>query len=206
MGILPKNPKFFELFSELASLTEKIGALSVEAVKNFSELTAYAKKARDIEHEADAVTHEIIKLMNSTFVTPIDREDIYALAQHIDDVVDFIENAISNMVLYNVKEPPLQIAEFAETIQTATAEIKKLIDILPHSKYARRMEEYAIELHSLENRGDEIFKNALKNLFANGIEPITVIKWKDIFETLEQVLDACEDVANTVSAIIVKHY
>ena len=207
MGFLPQSPKFFDLFEELASFTIKIALLLPRKRRKVVNWKSLAVSAFKIEEQADNLCHKILQEADKTFITPIDREDIQALAKNLDNVIDLIENAISHMNVYKVGKIPSEFYEFCDVIVDAVRQLDHLIsDLKQKGKNTQEIRRHVRTIHFLENKGDILLNKALKHLFANGAKPIDVIKWKDIYENLEQVLDECEDTSDTVETIIVKNF
>jgi predicted phosphate transport protein (TIGR00153 family) len=162
---------------------------------------AIAKKMTAAEHENDETTHEIVRLVNTTFVTPFDREDIYRLASDLDDVMDFMEEAVDLVLLYEVEELPKEVATLVEVLQRS-AEITAAA--MPRLRTMKDLEEYWIEINRLENQGDRSYRRILARLFDGRYDALTVLKLKDVVESLEHAIDAFEHVANTTEQIAVK--
>ena len=161
-----------------------------------------AKEIRDAEHRGDELSHEIGRKLESTFVTPFDREDIHALISGLDDVVDYIEEAADTFILYRIEAPTAIAVQQAAII---VKQCEQLHEALSNLRGFKGLEKYWIEVHRLENEGDQIVRNAIAGLFADGDHPIEVIKWKDIYGHLEAAIDKCEDVANIIERITIKH-
>jgi predicted phosphate transport protein (TIGR00153 family) len=162
---------------------------------------AIAERMRDIEHQADETTHEIVRRVNSTFVTPFDREDIYRLAASLDDVMDYMEEAVDLVLLYEIGELPSEFAAQVDVIQRAT---ELTADAMPRLRTMKDLEEYWIEINRLENQGDRSHRRMVARLFNGSYDALQVLKLKDIVDALEQATDALEHVANTVEQIAVK--
>jgi len=201
---LPKQPVFFDLFKKLTSSVVKIANLFAELVENFTDFEDYSRRAKDIEHQADATTHEIIHRLHSTFITPLDREDIYLLAHEIDDIVDVIENVIHNIELYEFRTKLEVFGDFANIIVSATSNLATLIDHLAAQKDSDSLNEEVIKIHGLEDQGDLLFQKSIRDLFKNEKDPIMVVKQKDILEGLEKTMDSYQRVADIIRGIIVK--
>jgi uncharacterized protein Yka (UPF0111/DUF47 family) len=202
--IFPKEIDFFEMF-EKAALNVNRGATSlVEMMGNFQEAEAKAKEIHDAEQEGDMLTHEVMRRLNKTFITPLDREDIHALISRLDDVLDLIWASADRAVLFKLNNPLPAAVDLSKTLLETTEIIIKAINCLKDKKYSY-IQEYCIEINRLENRGDRIFREALVKLFDNIKDPILVIKWKEVYEYLEDASDACEDVANILEGIVLKH-
>jgi hypothetical protein len=197
-----QDPGLFELFERAgANLHEAAGLLS-EMLGNFPDSTHLAGEIRDREHDGDQLTHELIDRMNKTFVTPIEREDVLQLASALDDVVDYIEEVADFLGLYGIEAPMDQAQELAEIIVLATRE---LAVALPRLQGFKDIHAQAVEIHRLENEGDRIVRGAITSLFKAGIDPIVVIRWKDIFERLEQAIDSSERAAYILEGIVIKN-
>lgn len=206
MDFFPKNPKFFDLFEELAGKAETAGKILSNIKVSHNNIISLAKKTRELENEADEICHSLYRQADSTFITPIDREDIHALARTLDNIIDLIENLTSNLVLYRIKKQEYQFNKFTHVIGQATNKIFTLIELLKHKgKYIGQMRALIIEIHSLENEGDSLIRLSFQKLFTRR-NPLHVIKWKDLIENLEEILDECEDTADIVDEIIVKNF
>ncbi len=203
--------KFFPKDSNFYGLFEKQISYAVEAARFFKQVAAQGyvnedtlSKMEEIEHQADNVAHTIIETVNKTFITPIDREDIYALTTEIDDIVDMINTIVSRMKVYNIKGVDKNLVEFAEVIEQSVQAIKLAIGGLKNIKNVKVVYDACVEVNRLENVGDTMRDQALMELFENMKDPIMVIKLKDIYVDAETVLDVCEDVAHVVDSIMVK--
>ncbi len=198
----PHREKFFDLFKEAAeNVLEGAKALK-EMVDHYENPHESWKKIKDLEHEGDRLTHRTIRMLNQTFITPFDAEDIHALASALDNVMDAIEAAASRMVLYKISKVTTPALELCEVIVTSTEQLVKAISHLP--KLAE-MDDYCIEINRLENAADDIYRRAIATLFDEERPPLEVIKWQDIFEILESASDRCEDVANILESIGLKN-
>ncbi len=201
-NLIPKEVRFFDHFEAQSQQIMKAGALLSELVHDFGDARAKAFAIKEVEHAGDQITHEIVKRLNTTFITPIDREDIHDLATRLDDVLDFIEAVAERLVTYRIKEPTSACRALADLIVAQIAAMDRCIRAL------RTMDpgfhEHAVEVNRLENRADVLLRETLAALFEEQPDPIEVIKWKEIYETLEIVTDRCEDVANVIEGIILK--
>ena len=203
-SFLPKEYEFFTMFDSLAGC-------AVESSKYFSEL---AKKGlfsnesslrmRNIEHRGDDITHEIINKLNKTFITPFDREDIYSLAHELDSVIDLINSITSRINLYKITGIHEDMIQFTSIIESACIELEKSVINLRDLKKSDQIKAHCIEVNRLENMGDQLRDTLIGNLFDKAKDPIHIMKWKEIFQECETILDKCEDVVNIVEAIIVK--
>lgn len=208
MDIFPKNPKFFEMFDELAETIHKAGNELKTMTPRGNAAGASAQKIRKLELHADAICHRLSTEAERTFITPIDREDIHTLARNLDEIIDQIEEVASKIVLYNgLAKDNGNLQAYTKLIHDTTAAIQKLIASLKHrDKRVADMKRAIQTIHTLENEGDVLIRQSIKHLFAKQKNPITLIKWKDLYETMEQVLDESEHVADIVEVIIVKNF
>ncbi|OGK95191.1 MAG: phosphate transport regulator [Candidatus Rokubacteria bacterium RIFCSPHIGHO2_12_FULL_73_22] len=201
-NLIPKEVRFYDYFEQQSRNLVRAGALLRELVYDFPDARAKAHAIKEVEHQGDQITHEIVKRLNTTFITPIDREDIHDLATRLDDVLDYIEAAAERLVVYRIKEPTSACRAMADVIVQIIAATDRCIHCL------RAMDpgfhEHAVEVNRLENSADTLLRESLAALFDEGGDPIDVIKWKEIYETLETVTDRCEDVANVIEGIILK--
>jgi predicted phosphate transport protein (TIGR00153 family) len=197
----PVDSAFYELLTQSAAHLVDGAALLAEMLGDGNDRKGIAERMRDAEHQADETTHEIVRRVNSTFVTPFDREDIYALASGLDDVMDFMEEAVDLVLLYEVETLPAELAEQVEVIQRC-AELTA--EGMPRLQSMKNLEEYWIEINRLENTGDKSYRRILAKLFSGQYEALEVLKLKDIVDSLEAAIDAFEKVANIVEQIHVK--
>ena len=203
--LLPKEPAFGENFKEMSVCLSEITDLFKEFVVDFKDFEDYWHKAKDIEHRADAITHRVVNLLNQSFITPFDREDIYQLISDFDDIIDLIENTFHNIYLYEVPDKKPFIDEFAVLVDKATRALGALIEeTFKHQKYTDSIWKLICEIHDLEDEGDVVYHRELRRLFKEEKDPIAVIKWKDILGTLERIMDVCQKTSNTIEAIVVK--
>jgi hypothetical protein len=204
MKIFPKSVDFFEIFDQAAENLEEAAVLLVELFEDFSRLEEIRQKIYDIEQKGDTLTHEVMRRLNKTFVTPIDREDIHALASRIDDVLDLIWGAVDRIKCFRIEEGTDEGLQIARALRTTTELIEKAIGNLRQKKY-NFVHDNCIEINRLENDIDRIFRDALGKLFEDKADPLFIIRWKDIYEHLENASDRCEDVANILEGIVLKH-
>ena len=193
---------FFDLFEQQSQHIIHAAQLLREMVHNFADARAKAHSIKEVEHQGDQITHEIVKRLNTTFITPIDREDIHALATRLDDVLDYIEAAAERFVVYRIKEPTSAARAMSEVIVQQTHAMDRAIKCL--RTMAPAYHDHAVEVNRLENSADNLLRDSLAALFEENGDPIEVIKWKEIYETMEMVTDRCEDVANVIEEIILK--
>jgi predicted phosphate transport protein (TIGR00153 family) len=197
----PVDTAFYTLLTSAAAQLVDGASLLAEMLGEGNDRKDIAKRMRDAEHHADETTHEIVRRVNSTFVTPFDREDIYSLASSLDDVMDFMEEAVDLVLLYEVEELPAELADQVEVIQRC-AELTA--ESMPRLQSMKDLEEYWIEINRLENAGDKSYRRILAKLFSGSYEALEVLKLKDIVDSLEHAIDAFEKVANIVEQIHVK--
>ena len=197
----PVDASFYDLFAESAQHLVTGADLLAEMLSDGNDREATAAKMREAEHQADETTHAIVRRVNSTFVTPFDREDIYALASGLDDVMDEMDEVVDLVLLYDVESLPAELSTQVEVLQRC-AELTA--DAMPKLQAMKDLDEYWIEINRLENTGDKNFRRTLANLFSGQYEALEVLKLKDIVESLEAAIDAFEKVANIVEQIAVK--
>ena len=204
MRFFPKEIDFFEIFDRAALNVTKAATLLVSLMENFDNVDARAKEIYEVEQDGDMLTHEIMKKLNKTFITPIDREDLHALASSLDDVLDLIWASVDRLAVFKVTEPTKEAIAMSKDLLATAEVIHKAIQKLKEKNYSY-VQEYCIEINRLENRVDRTFRDALGVLFNDVKDPILIIKWKEIYEHLEDAADKCEDVANVLEAIVLKH-
>lgn len=201
---LPKQVAFFDLMIQVSDSLIDMVELLDEFNKDFKDFEKYSVRAKEIESQADQKTHEIIDQLNKTFITPIDREDIYLLAHELDDIVDLVESVIQNVRLYNVTNKIDAFGEFVPVIKEAGYCLKELLLAFQKQKYNEELLNVKIKIHNLEDKGDAIFAKAISKLFTEEKDPINVIKFKDILENMENTMDKFQKVADIIEGILVK--
>jgi predicted phosphate transport protein (TIGR00153 family) len=202
-NFLPKEEQYFALFAQMTSYIYDASSALVEMLGDKKgDYSGYVKRIKEIEHECDNLTHTVSTRLNKSFITPFDREDIYLLSGALDDIVDLIDDAARTMMMYNVHESTAHATHFADVIQRMSIELHEVVKTLerPNGITPR-----LVELHRLENEGDETYHKAVAELFLNATDPLHVLKWKDIYEKLEAAVDRCENVANIIESVIIKH-
>jgi uncharacterized protein len=198
----PREREFFDLFEEAGANIVRASELLERMLRQWPDGAELAREVVVCEQEGDRITHDIIQRLNSTFVTPIDREDIYALASALDDIVDFVEEVSDFLTLYRIEAPMDQATELARILSQSS---RAIADAIPRLRTFRDIHHYTVEVNRLENDGDRVVRQALASLFERGIDPMLVIRWKDIFERLEDGIDATETVANILEGIVIKN-
>jgi len=199
---VPREEEFFDLFEEAAGNILRAAELLERMLRTYPE---HGELARDIlicEQDGDRITHDIIRRLNQTFVTPIDREDIYQLAGRLDDVVDFIEEVADFLGLYKIEAPMEQAQSMSRVLLDAARQLEQA---MPRMRNFGDIHHFTVEINRLENEGDRLMREALASLFQEGIDPIVVIRWKDIYDRLENGIDSTETVANILENIVIKN-
>ncbi|WP_249009943.1 DUF47 domain-containing protein [Conexibacter sp. DBS9H8] len=198
----PRDRAYFELFEEAGVNVFKAATLLEEMLTNFPDSKPLGEQIRLCEHEGDRITHDIIDRLNHSTVTPIDRQDVLALASALDDIVDFTEEVSDYLDLYKIEAPMDQSIRLARVLKEAARHIS---EALPRLRGFRDLSHYTVEVNRLENEGDRITREAVASLFDGGIDPMVVIRWKDLFERLEAAIDAAEHAANIMEGIVIKN-
>lgn len=195
---------FFELFESSAHNLRVATELLKDLVDDFTDVETKSHRIQEREHEGDTVTHEIIRMLNTTFITPMDREDIYRLATLLDDVLDAVEAAADLFVLHSIEEPLPEMRAQVDVLLRAAVQTEQALKAFPKMR-RNRLEPYWVEINSLENEGDKLYRRAVAGLFSGDHRAMDVLKWKDVIETLEEALDGLENVANTIESVVLKH-
>jgi uncharacterized protein len=202
LGFFPRDEQFFDLFKEMADEIRAAAVMLEALLASDPPDDSKVDLIKDAEHRCDALTHDTIQRLHRTFITPFDREDLYALATSLDNVMDAIDQAATLMRLYEIQHVRPGARELARTVTGATDRLHAALDALAAKK---PIHPHAVEINRLENEGDRCYQDAIRKLFAGESDPITIIKWKELFDVLEQITDACEDVANVIEGVTVKH-
>lgn len=203
--ILPREMGFFDFFERHARVSHE-GACELLALAKDGNVESHTRRIKEIEHEADVITHQCVAALHKTFITPIDRNDIHRLISRMDDVMDLIDAASDRIRLYELSPVRPEVLVFAEIIHRATSLLETAVKGLRDLKASETILQACVDLNRLENDGDAHFRKALADLFRDQRDdPIAVIKWKEVYEALETALDRCEDVANTVEGILLEH-
>jgi predicted phosphate transport protein (TIGR00153 family) len=202
MPLVPRERKFYDLFDKHVGNIVAAAEELVELFADFRDVPARQQRIKDHEHQGDEVTHEIVRTLNRTFVTPFDREDIYALSSGLDDVLDFIDEVANTISLYGIQSVPDTARPMADLLLEAARQVQSAVAKL---ETGRGLEQHWIEIHNLENQGDTYSRQAIAELFRGGMDAIEVVKLKDLYALLEAALDRCEDVANVLESISIKN-
>jgi uncharacterized protein len=204
MSVFSKKLDFLELFDKVAGNICHASTVLVAIMEHFTNLDNWAKEVHELEEDGDLLTHDILKKLNKTNITPIDREDIHALASRLDDILDCIWGTAARLAIFKMKESTQEAVSMSKELLTTVELVHKAIKKLREKNYSQ-MQEYCIEINKLENKLDREFRAALGKLFDEVKDPILVIKWKDIYEHLENASDKCEDVADILESIAMKN-
>ena len=202
LRLRPLESSFYDLFAESASHLVKGAGLLAQMLDQGSDKASIAEQMREAEHQADETTHRIVKQVNSTFITPFDREDIYMMSGALDDIVDLIDDAARAIIIFDVQEITDYARDFASVIERMADELKEIVSTLQRPK---NVTQRLVEIHRLENEGDDIYHAAIAELFHDPPDALTVLKWKEVYEKLEAAVDRCENVANIIESVIIKH-
>lgn len=207
MQLFPKNPKFFEIYTELVTTVTDISLLLTK-ISFKKNILASAKKARILEKQADILFHKLQFEADSTFITPFDREDMHALGKSLNDILDLIENVIADLEVYHVKQNGNGFSTITRKIHQATQEIAVIISLLKHGgKYPSQIKKHIAKIHEIENDGDQLVRDALSHLFRQQKKAVVeLMKWSYVYQNLDLVFDECELTADIVSEIIIKNY
>ena len=201
LKLIPREQSFFDAFESLAEKVYEGSDELLTLLRDYRDLEKHAGRVLDIEHEGDELTHEIMRRLDTTFITPFDREDIHRLASSLDDVLDHIEAAAEALQLYKIDEPLPQMISLAETLCEAA---KYTAKAMPGLRKMKDLRDYWVEINRLENEGDRFYRRTLAELFSGDYKAMDVLKFKDIIEEIESAIDRLEDVANTIESIVLK--
>jgi uncharacterized protein len=203
-GLIPREEAFFELFKKAAHNMIEGCRLLKDMMEHFQSPVDQAKRIKDVEHVGDSITHDIARRLNLTFITPIDREDIHDLASALDDILDVAEAIADRFVLYKVTKPTDKAVKLADVLYQASVAVGVGVDLLGMAH--PDIKECSVQVNSLENEADRVSRDAISELFEKETDPMAVIKWKEIYEGFEAGTDRCEDVANILERIALKHH
>ena len=204
---IPKEEKFFDLLEESARNVVKGANLLSELMNEWEDVESKIRHLKDIEHHGDEITHRIISQLHATFVTPIDREDIAQLAEYLDDVLDFIEEVAAHMLIYKVKRPSERAQELADILVKTASEVSTAIPMLRRRNTLNKIPDHCMEINRLENEADTVQRAAMAELFSDQLDlagMIRWIKWRDIYDHMENATDRCEDIANILEGVMIK--
>ena len=203
LNFLPKEEQYFDLFLQMTlyicDAARELKGMLADKDHNYLE---YSRRIKGLEHACDELTHTISTKLNKSFITPFDREDIYTMSGALDDIVDLIDDAARAIIDFDVQEIKSYAREFAGVIEKMAEQLREIVSILRKPK---NVTQRLVEIHRLENEGDDIYHAAIAELFHEERDPLTVLKWKEIYEKLEAAVDRCENVANIIESVIIKH-
>ena len=210
---IPREEKFFDLFEQGVQNIVEASHLLVDLVEHYESVDEKVERIRQLEHKGDNITHQIMEQLYRSFITPLDQEDIALLAQRIDDVMDFIEGAANAMLIYSIASPTEWARELARTLVKATEEVSRAIPLLRRRGQMKQILGYCVEINRLENESDRIIRSALAELFHNVkncefpdyCPMVDIIEWREIYEYIENAADRCEDIANVLEGVVLKH-
>lgn len=202
--LIPQDKVFFDLFDRLAAVVVLASYRMVDLVDDFSDIKTKVRQLEQLEHEGDKITHEIYEQLNRTFITPLDHEEISRLASALDDILDFIEGTAQRMYNYGITDADSHMVEMAKLIQLSVVELEEAVKEIRFMKNPRLIENRCIEVNRLENLADDVLAHAITDIFRTE-DAVAIIKGKDIYEHLENATDKCEDAANVLSDIAIRH-
>ncbi len=202
---MPRQDKFYDLLEQQTMWVQQGAEIFKDLAIHWDAAHPGILKLREIEHECDMTTHEIMDMLNRTFVTPLDREDIHVLAVNLDDVIDTIQAISERMLLFGITKKSQFLVELATILEEASRNVVKAVRSIREMSQSRRTLDYCIEINRLENSGDRAAERAIGDLFQNCQDPMEVIKWKEIYDSTEIAIDKCEDIANIIEGIVVKY-
>ena len=203
--LIPRNYRFYDLFEKSAHNLVAAGEQLLDLMEHYENVEMKTTRLKELERAGDAIIHEIMGQLHKAFVIPLDREDMTALAQHMDDVVDFMEGATTAMRIYGIQRPTSAARALADLIRLQTVELEKAIAKLRHHSQLKAMLEHTVEIHRLENAADALFLDAMAELFLDEVSPVEIIKWREIYDQLERATDSAEDVGTVLEGIVIKH-
>src|SRR5262247_1131149 len=203
LNLLPKEDQYFDLFTQMvlyiSEAARELNEMLADKNRHYGE---YAQRIKGLEHACDELTHNISTRLNKSFITPFDREDIYLMSTALDDIVDLIDDAARAIVIFDIDEIRDYARDFASVLEKMSEELREIVGQLQKPK---NITQRLVEIHRLENDGDDIYHAAIAELFHEERDPLTVIKWKEVYEKLEAAVDRCENVANIIESVIIKH-
>jgi uncharacterized protein Yka (UPF0111/DUF47 family) len=202
LNVLPRDEKYFDRFSEMAQRIHEAARILDRFFRSEAPVATVVDQIKRLEHECDEISHEILRGIDRTFITPIDREDIHRLAVRLDDVIDLIDGTARRLAVYNISEPTPAGRRLSEIIVQITGE---MVEAVADLKKQKGVIEHCIRMKKFENEGDVAYQEALGSLFRQSIPPIEVIKWKDVYEEMERCIDLCEAVAHVLESVVLKH-
>ena len=205
ISLIPRNYRFYDLFEESANNLVTAGEALTDLFQHFENVEMKTAHLKELEHAGDNITHDLYTLSHQTFVTPLDREDIAALTQRMDDVMDHMEEAAALTLIYDIKEPTAAARGLADIVRLQCLQIERAVSALRRQRQLDKIHEQLREINRLENEGDSLLRNAMGEMFRGEMAIVEIIKWREIYEQLEAATDSAEHVAHALEAIILKH-
>ncbi len=203
--LIPRNYRFYDLFEQSAHNLVVAAEAMVDLMQHFENVNTKTAHIKELEHVGDSIIHEIVEELHKTFVTPLDREDITALAQNMDDVMDYMEGATTAIRIYGIRRPRATACSVADLVRLQTVQVEKAVPKLRHRSQLGSVLEHCVEVQRLENEADTLFLDAMARLFQEEPSPVEIIKWREIYDQLERATDSCEHVANVLEGIVLKY-
>ncbi len=202
--LLPRDEAFFKLFEQATDTAHQAAQTLLQMLQDMPNVETYRQQIADLEHAGDTTIHAVMDKLNRTFVTPLDHEDIRAIADRLDDITDYTQAAAERIVLYHATAPYEDSIELVQVLVQATGEVQKLMRFIRNLEQRQPICELCIEINRLENVGDHIYRHAMSELFKRG-DVLELMRWKEIFEQIEQAIDQCEDLADVIEGVVIKH-
>jgi uncharacterized protein len=203
--LLPRETSFFDFFERHAAMTVQGAQEFLSLASTGANVLAKAKRIKEIEHECDTITHHCVEALHKTFITPIERDDIYRLISRMDDIMDYVEAASERIALYKLTQMTADVRDLADVLLRATQELEQTLKLLRNMENAEEISRKCIDINRLENESDTILRSAVARLFEEEQDTKQIIKWKEIYENLENATDRCEDVANIIEGVVLEH-
>jgi predicted phosphate transport protein (TIGR00153 family) len=203
--LLPRETSFFDFFEKHAAMTVLGAQEFLSLASTGANVLAKAKRIKEIEHECDTITHHTVEALHKTFITPIERDDIYRLIGKMDDIMDYVEAAAERIALYKLTAMTSDVKDLADVLVRATQELEEALKLLRNMENAEAITKKCIDINRLENEADAILRAAVARLFDEEDDAKTIIKWKEVYENLENATDRCEDVANIIEGVVLEH-
>ena len=203
--LLPRETSFFDFFERHAAMTVEGAREFLSLATTGANITAKAKRIKEIEHECDTITHHCVEALHKTFITPIERDDIFRLISKMDDIMDYVEAASERIALYKLTTMTQDVKDLADVLLRAAQELEGTLKLLRNLQHAEAITKKCIDINRLENEADSILRAAVARLFDEEKDVLAIIKWKEIYENLENATDRCEDVANIIEGVVLEH-
>lgn len=202
---IPRNYRFYDLFEKSAHNLVTASEAVADLMEHFENVEMKTARLKELEHVGDSIIHEIVEQLHKTFVTPLDREDMTTLGEHMDDAVDFMEGATTAMRMYGIERPTGAACGLADLIRLQAIQVEKAVSKLRSRSHLKSILDHCVEIHRLENAADTLCLNAMAELFQDEASSVEIIKWREIYDQLERATDSCEDVATVLEGIVLKN-